>query len=92
MDKKLKSDLKLYWETLHRAELVWETGFELTYLKGCLYLPLHRLYNKLTVAKKPDIAAPFRKKDRRGLKELLTLVSFPIEVLSNILPDRFATH
>jgi hypothetical protein len=55
-------------------------------------MPLLRIYHKLSVVKKRDIASSLTQKNHHVLKELLTLCSFPIEAMSNYMPYRFATH
>lgn len=85
-------DYTFYWTRDAWINIAKKSGFKLTSLKGCLYIPLLRIYNKLPVVKKHDITSPLTKKDHCILKEILTLFSFPIEALFNSMTYRFATH
>jgi SAM-dependent methyltransferase len=85
-------DYTFCWSKKAWIDLAEKCGFRLTSLKGCLYMPLLRIYDKLPVVKKRDIASPLTQKNHHDLNELLTLCSFPIEAMSNYMPHRFATH
>jgi 2-polyprenyl-3-methyl-5-hydroxy-6-metoxy-1,4-benzoquinol methylase len=85
-------DYTFCWSKKAWIDLAEKCGFRLTSLKGCLYMPLLRIYHKLPVVKKRDIASPLTQKTHHVLKELLTLCSFPIEALSSSMPHKFATH
>ena len=80
-----------YWTKDAWIGIAEKNGFKLRSLKGCLYFPLLRIYNKLAAVKKQDISTQWQN-NLFILKELVTIFSFPIEVLSHVTPCRFATH
>jgi SAM-dependent methyltransferase len=76
-----------FWTRDAWIDLAEGSGFELETLKGCLYLPLMRLYERWI-----EGGGKGRGVGRRLLREIFTYLSFPAEAVSVFLPDRFATH